>query len=126
VVAYVANNPNAQFIRTGLGAFSNLSRNTLQTPGTNNFDLAVYKDLNFTERFKFRFGAQFANIINHPQFIPNSNPGFGLGVNDVSSFTSVGTGYTAYTNPGNANFNNPKAVFASNARTIGLLAKFSW
>jgi Carboxypeptidase regulatory-like domain len=126
VVGYLATNPNAQFIQAGPGALANLSRNTLQTPGTNNFDLAVYKDLKFSERMKFRFGAQFGNIINHPQFIPNSNPGFGLGVNDVSSFASVGASYKAFTNPGNANFNNPRAVFASNARTIGLVAKFSF
>jgi hypothetical protein len=126
VVGYVANNPNAQYIRTGLGALANVGRNTLQTPGTNNIDLGVYKDLNFTERMKFRFGAQFGNIINHPQFIPGSNPGFGLGVNDVNGFASVGTGYTAFVTPGKPNFNNPKAVFASNARTIALMAKFSF
>jgi hypothetical protein len=125
-VAYVANNPNAQYIRTGAGALSNLSRNTLQTPGTNNIDLGVFKDLKFTERMKFRLGAQFANIINHPQFIPGSNPGYGLGVNDVNSFNSVGTSYKAYVNPGNSNFNNPKAVFASNARSIAIVAKFTF
>jgi len=126
VVAYLVNNPMAQYIRPGLGAVATSGRNTLQTPGTNNIDLAVYKDLSFTETMKFRFGAQFGNIINHPQYIPGSNPGFGLGVNDVNGFASVGTGYTAFVTPGNANFNNPKAVFASNARTIALLAKFSF
>ena len=126
VVAYLANNPTAQFIRTGLGALPNTGRNTLQTPGTNNIDLAIYKNLNFTETMKFRFGAQFGNIINHPQYVPGSNPGFGLGVNDVNGFASVGTGYTAFVTPGAANFNNPRAVFASNARTIALVAKFSF
>jgi len=125
-VAYVAMNPNAQYIRTGAGALANLSRNTLQTPGTNNIDLGVFKDLKFTETKKLRLGAQFANIINHPQFIPGSNPGYGLGVNDVNSFSSIGTSYKAYVNPGNSNFNNPKAVFASNARSIGIVAKFSF
>jgi len=126
VVAYVANNPNAQYIRTGLGGLANGSRNTLQTPGTNNFDLAVYKDLGITERMKFRFGAQFANIVNHPQYIPGSNPGYGLGVNDVGGFASVGTTYTSFVTPGNANFNVPRSVFASNARTIALVAKFTF
>jgi hypothetical protein len=126
VVAYLANHPNAQFIRTGLGALSTTGRNNLQTPVTNNFDLGIYKDLNIRENMKFRFGAQFANIINHPQYIPGSNPGFGLGVNDVAGFASVGTGYTAFVTPGDANFNNPRAVFASNARTIALTAKFSF
>lgn len=126
VVAYLADNPNAQYIRTGVGALATAGRNTLQTPGTNNIDLGVYKNFNITERMKFRFGAQFGNIINHPQYIPGSNPGFGLGVNDVNGFSSVGTGYKAFVTPGDANFNNPKAVFASNARTIALMAKFSF
>jgi hypothetical protein len=136
VVAYVVNNPSAQFIRTGLGAaltggtcFNGLcpiGRNTLQTPGTNNIDLGVYKDLNITERMKFRLGAQFSNIINHAQFIPGSNPGFGLGVNDVSGFNSVGTSYKAFITPGKASFNVPSSVFASNARAIALVAKFTF
>ena len=126
MVAYVANNPTAQYIRTGLGAaltggvcvngLCPIGRNTLQTPGTNNIDLGVYKDLNITERMKFRFGAQFANIINHPQYIPGSNPGQGLGVNDVNGFSSVGTSYKAFITPGKTNFNIPQSVFASNAR----------
>jgi hypothetical protein len=123
-VAYVADNPNAQYIQTGLGALSNLGRNTLQTPGTNNFDLAVYKDINVNERMKFRLGAQFANVFNHPQFIPGSNPGFGLGVNDVASFTTTKQAYRSYVTPGKDSFNQPQDVFASNARTIGIVAKF--
>ncbi len=123
-VAYLAQNPTAQYIRAGAGAFTDTRRNTLQTPNTNNIDLSVYKNLNFTERFQFRFGAQFGNIINHPQYIPGTNPGFGLGVNDVSGFSTTSSSYTNYLTPGKTEFNNPKTVFASNARTIGLVAKF--
>lgn len=68
-------------------------------------------------------GGQFANIINHPQYIPGSNPGFGLGVNDVVGFNSVGNSYKAFVNPANSNFDNPKAVFASNARSIAIVGK---
>jgi hypothetical protein len=124
-VAYLAN-ANAQYIRAGLGALATGSRNTLATPPTNDIDLGVYKDLNITERMKFRFGAQFANVINHAQFIAGSNPGQGLGVNDVNSFASVGTTYKSYLTPGKAGFNNPQSVFASNARSIALVAKFTF
>ena len=126
VVAYLAANPNAQYIRAGLGALADTRRNTLQSPGTNNFDLAVYKNLNFTEKYQFRLGAQFGNIINHPQYIPGTNPGFGLGVNDVASFTTVTTSDSAYVHPYKAQFNNPKTVFASNARTMAIVAKFTF
>jgi hypothetical protein len=122
-VAYLATNPTAQYIRAGVGAFTDTRRNTLQTPATNNIDLSVYKNLNLTERFQFRFGAQFGNIINHPQYIPGTNPGFGLGVNDVAGFNTISSSYTNYLTPGKSEFNNPKSVFASNARTIGLVAK---
>ena len=124
VVAYVANNPTAQYIRGGPGALTTTRRNTLQTPGTNNIDFAIYKNLNVSERFKFRLGAQFANIINHPQYIPGTNPGFGLGVNDVTGFATTTTAYSSYVRPDKAQFNDPKTVFSSNARTIGLVAKF--
>ena len=128
LVGYSANNPNAQYIVAGAGALATGSRNTLATQPTNDFSLATYKDINISERFRFRIGAQFANILNHPQYIPGSNPGQGLGVNDVTSFITGpnSTSYLNYLTPGNAIFNNPKAVFASNARTIGLVAKFTF
>ncbi len=124
VVAYLANNPRAQYIRGAPGALTDTRRNTLQTPGTNNFDLAVYKNFNFTERYQFRFGAQFGNIINHPQYIPGTNPGFGLGVNDVTGFSTTTTADSSYVRPDKLQFNDPKTVFSSNARTIGIVAKF--
>jgi hypothetical protein len=76
----VANNPTAQYTRGGHGALADSGRNTLQAPATKNIDLAVYKDLSFTEKYHFRVGAQFANVINHPQYLPGTNLGFGLGV----------------------------------------------
>lgn len=125
IVAYLAKNPTAQFIRAGYGAQTDTRRNNLATVPTNNFDLAVYKDLSLTERFKFRLGAQFANFLNHPQYIPGSNPGVGLGINDVTGFSTCCTtsAYRNFATPGNASFNDPKATFGSNARTIGIVAK---
>jgi hypothetical protein len=125
-VAYLANDPTAQYIRTGAGALSNLGRNTLATAPTNNLDLNIYKALNITESKKVTLGAQFNNILNHAQFIPGSVPGLGLGVNDVNpgSFTTTGASYKNYLTPGKASFNDPSATFSSNPRTIGLVLKF--
>jgi len=126
VVGYLATNPNARYIRGGPGALPNSGRNTLATRPTNNMDLGVYKDIAINERMKFRFGAQFNNIVNHAQYIPGSNPGQGLGVNDITSFNTFGSSYQSFVTPGNANFNNPKSVFASNARSVALVGKFSF
>jgi len=125
-VAYLAKNPSAQYITAGLGALATQGRNTLASRPTNNMDLGLFKDIALTEKYKFRVGAQFANILNHPQFLPNSFPGQGLGVNDVSSFSTVGSTYKSYVNPANANFNVPQSVFSSNARTITVIAKFTF
>jgi hypothetical protein len=126
VVAYQAKNPMAQYITAGAGALATAGRDTLPTRPTDDLDLGVYKDLNITERVKFRLGAQFGNILNHPQYIPGSNPGAGLGVNDVNSFNSTAGGDQNYVNPNNPNFLNPKSVFASNARTIGIVGKITF
>ena len=126
VVAYRAVNPNAQYITAGLGALANTGRNILATRPTNNFDLGINKDLNITESIKFRFGAQFSNLLNHPQFIPSSFPGAGLGVNDVTGFGSSGAGFQSYTRPSTSGFNNPQSVFGSNARSLALVAKITF
>jgi len=125
-VAYLASNPSAYYIQAGAGALANGGRNTFATAPTNNWDLGVYKIIGITERVQFRFGAQFANIFNHAQYIPGSNPGAGYGVNDVESFTTATNSYLSYVNVADPNFNKPKSVFASNARTIGLVAKITF
>jgi hypothetical protein len=126
VVAYLANNPSAEYIKAGAGALATSGRDTLATRPTDDIDVGLYKDLNITERVKFRIGAQVANILNHPQYIPGSNPGSGLGVNDVNGFNSTSGGYLNYLTPSNVNFNNPKSVFGSNARTMGLVGKITF
>jgi hypothetical protein len=130
VVAYCdcgpGTNPNAQYITAGSGALATTARNILSTRPTNDIDLGVFKNINITERVKFRFGAQFANLLNHPQLIPGSAPGGGLGVNDVGGFASVGASYKSFVNPADPNFNKPQSVFGSNARTLALVVKVSF
>ncbi|ABF42219.1 hypothetical protein Acid345_3218 [Candidatus Koribacter versatilis Ellin345] len=48
-----------------------LSRNAFRGPAYKNFDFSVSKTFAFTERVNARFGADFFNIFNHPNF---SNP----------------------------------------------------
>jgi len=87
----------------------------------------VFKDFAITERMKFRFGAEFNNVINHTQLIPGSNPGQGLGVNDVTRLINTfGSSDQSYLTPGDPHFNDPRSVFASNSRSIALVAKFTF
>ena len=114
-VAYLANSSSAQYIRAGAFAFINLGRNTLPARHINDLDFTALKRFSLTEGRKIEFSAQALNVLNHPQFVPGS-------LNDVQSIGY--TGSRSFLQPGNAEFNNPETVFASNARALQLALKF--
>ncbi len=117
-VAYVANDPTAQYVQAGKGARANVGRNTLATPRTNNWDLTAVKRFSIGERNSFEFGANAFNVFNHSQYIPGS-------VNTVNTFLG-GTSnlITNYVRVSNSAFNNPKQAFSNNARTMQLVVKY--
>jgi len=117
VVAYVASNPNAEFIRAAAGAFATSGRNILPTNPINNFDLNVVKSFAAGERIHAEIRADFYNALNHPQYTP--------GQIDNVVFASH-TGETNYLTPGNPLFGKWDQVFASNSRMIQLAAKFTF
>ena len=54
--------------------YGNSARNSLFGPGIVNWDQAVYKKTNITERINIEFRAEFFNIMNHANFdVPASN-----------------------------------------------------
>jgi hypothetical protein len=65
----------------GAGRFGNLGRNTLHGPGINNWDIAVFKSTNLSERHKLEFRGEFFNAFNHTQFTILSTDS----TNDISS-----------------------------------------
>ncbi|HKP45112.1 MAG TPA: carboxypeptidase regulatory-like domain-containing protein [Pyrinomonadaceae bacterium] len=117
VVAYLANNPNAQYIRAGLGAISNTARNTLQLPGINNLDFSIFKNFRLGETTKFQLRADLFNALNHPQFIPGSP-------NDVTPIGTTGVGQVNTVN--SSTFGQANRVFSSNPRVIQLALRFDF
>jgi len=115
VVGYLASNPNARYIKAGLGAFANGGRQTLPLRGINNFDLSVTKRFAVTEHKALEFRASFYNAFNHAQYIPGS-------LNTVASKDSRLTRNNLI--PGNELFNDPTRVYSSNPRNIHLVARF--
>lgn len=67
---------------TGRG---NLGRNTLRTPGTNNFNVNVLKRVNITEGTHVEFRTEFFNIFNHPQYGQGSVSPFSPGDAGISA-----------------------------------------
>jgi hypothetical protein len=127
VVGYSAVNPNAKYVQAQLGAFSNVGRNTILTPPTNNFDMTAVKRFTFTERFKAEFAVQAFNLLNHPQFIPCCAAGLGPGAlagatNAITAQGVTGTPRNAL-EPQRGIFNNFSAVFPSQARGLQLSLK---
>ncbi len=116
-VAYLANNPDAQYIRAGYGAYADSSRGAFQTPSINNFDISAIKHFKIGERFAVHFVAQSFNLFNHPQFTTGS-------INDVLSVSN--TGSRNFFLPTNATFGNASKNFASNARTMQLALKLTF
>jgi hypothetical protein len=117
VVAYVAVNPDAQFIRASSGALATSGRNILPTNGINNVDVNVVKTFTAGERYHIELRADFFNALNHPQYTPGR-------LDSVLSSSHVNE--TNYLTPGNPLFGKWDQVFPSNARLIQLAAKFSF
>ena len=116
IVAYVANNPSARYIVAGSGAYANGGRNTMPFDPINNIDASVRKVFSITEQKRFEIGAQFYNLLNHPQFVPGY-------LNDIAPSPSTNRNFLT---PGNAAFGQYQNFFASNSRVIQLLARLTF
>ena len=81
------NPANAQYIGllAGSGRRGNLGRNTLRTPGQNNWNVNLLKRISLGEAKFFELRAEFYNVFNHPQY----------GTASVSPFAPLSTGVPA-------------------------------
>jgi hypothetical protein len=120
IVAYVANNPNAQYIQAGLGARPTAGRNTLQLPGINNLDFSIFKNFAIYEDVKIQFRADMFNAFNHAQFVPGS-------VNGVEATGQTSAAVTNLITIGRSGlFNRPDQVFTSHPRVIQLALRLNF
>ena len=117
-VAYLADNPSAQYIQAGLGALSDASRNTLQMPAIQNLDFSIFKNFGIGEGSKkIQLRADLYNALNHPQFVPGS-------VNGVEPIAT--TGVNQFNTVGQADFDVASHVFTSHPRVIQLAVRFNF
>jgi hypothetical protein len=121
IVGYLADNPNAEYIRAGTGAESNSARNTLQLPGINNLDFSISKNFNWGESRRISLRADLFNAFNHAQYIPGSP-------NDVQPVATTAVGQVNTITAANllTTFNQADRVFSSNPRVIQLGLKFTF
>lgn len=119
VVAWVAINPNAQYIQAGKGAYADAGRNTQPTRPIDNVDVSLIKHFTFRERFRVDLEGQALNVFNHPQFTPT-------GVDNAVSVNTYNSGVLSYVTTSSPLFNNPTYAFSSNPRTLQVVARFNW
>jgi hypothetical protein len=116
-VAYLANDPNARFIKAAAGAYANGGRSLLPLRGINNFDLSFMKRIPVRESKVIELRAEMYNAFNHSQYTPGQ-------INNA--YPQARTDTRNYLIPGNASFNNPETAFGNNARTIQMVLRFQF
>ena len=95
--------------------FNAFARNAFRRPGYFNTDMNLQKTFALNERYKFTLGANFFNILNHPNFdTPVSN-------NLSSSFGTITTAAVSPTTPYGA-----FAAAAEGMRIVQVFAKINF
>jgi hypothetical protein len=86
-VGYLARNPSARFVVAQAGTISTAGRNTILSPGLNNWNLAVFKNTYFAEQKYIQFRVEFLNAFNHRQ------RSLGLGTFEQFNANALSTSY---------------------------------
>jgi hypothetical protein len=123
------NNPNAYYYQMGTAAnpgltaqpFAIAARNTQGTPDINNWDFAIKKRVNITERQSIEFDFQATNIFNHAQYVPGY-------ISDIAGTGSYYAGSTVrgYATTGSPTFNMANQVFSNHPRNVVLVLKYAF
>ena len=77
----------SSFQGSALGQEGNANRRFFHGPGVNNWDFAILKNTQLTERFNLQFRGELFNIFNHTQFIAPSS----IGLSNFNPNTHVST-----------------------------------
>lgn len=127
--AYVAFNPNAQYIQAGLGARANAGRNTLRTNSWNRTDMVFLKDVRFgEEKYAIQFGVEVGNFFNQRiRTVGDYGSPFFANQADPNGTNQFGIGATSFAFPivDSGNFND-YSIGNFSGRTIQLRAKFTF
>jgi len=90
---YISSNGKSVIVPPALGSFGNMGRNIFRDSGFRDWDLSIFKNFTFHERFGAQFRWELFNVLNQPQI---SNPyGSSSAVNANNALGAAGLG-----NPG--------------------------
>jgi hypothetical protein len=76
-----------------MGTFGNIGKNALRLPHTADWDVSLSKYFSITERWKLQLRAEYFNVLNHPNFAPESiSTGTVNTTDQISSFDKLSSG----------------------------------
>jgi hypothetical protein len=97
------------------GTFGNVGKNALRLPRTSDWDVQLSKYLSITERWKLQLRGEYFNVLNHPNFAPESiSTGTINGTDQISAFDKLN---------GNSSFGTFRAGQAGDPRIVQLAVK---
>jgi TonB dependent receptor len=98
-----------------LGTFGNVGKNALRLPKTSDWDVQVSKYFSITERWKLQLRGEYFNILNHPNFAPEStSTGTVNSTDQISAFDKLNS---------NSSFGTFRAGQAGDPRIAQLAVK---
>jgi hypothetical protein len=85
---------NSVLIAPPAGSFGTTPRNFFRSDAFHNWDMSVFKNFKFKERFGAQFRAEFFNVLNLPNFYRNSGSPSSSGVTIAARTTTPDVGST--------------------------------
>jgi len=76
----------AAFANPATGQFGTLRKGSLVGPGYADWDAGIFRSLNFTERWRLQFRAEYFNVLNHTNF---SSPGLSKASSSFGRITAA-------------------------------------
>ena len=71
-----------------LGTFGDVGKNVLRLPHTVNLDMQLAKNFSITERWRIQLRVEYFNILNHPNFAPESTSTGAVSANANDNITA--------------------------------------
>jgi hypothetical protein len=97
------------------GTFGDVGKNALRLPRTSDWDVQLSKYFSITERWKLQLRGEYFNVLNHPNFAPESiSTGTINGTDQISAFDKLN---------GNSSFGTFRAGQAGDPRIVQLAVK---
>ena len=91
----------AAFVAPPLGTVGTVRRNYFRGPGINNWDMSLFKNINFTESRYIQLRLESFNTFNHTQPAGINNAFGAANAGQPTTFTSNSGQINAYRNPRN-------------------------